>query len=182
MKLTTDMKQALIIIDVQEGFFSDKTNPVFNEYILIENINKLIENFRKRNEPIIFVRHTEAEGEELQSAEWQVYSKLNFKSEDYFINKTTPDSFLDTDLLDILNRNKVSSIVITGLQSEYCIDTACRSAFGKKIKTVLVSDAHSTYDNSIMKANEIINYHNKIIGRWFATLQQTNEIIDKNYC
>lgn len=75
----------------------------------------------------------------------------------------------------------MSSIVITGLQTDYCIDTTCRSAFGKKITTVLVSDAHSTYDNSTMKAIEIVNYHNRIIGRWFATLQQTNEIIDKDY-
>lgn len=173
------MKQALIIIDVQEAFFSDKTNPIFNENMLIENINNLIEIFRKRNELIIFVRHTEAEELKKESMKWQVCSKLNFKLEDNFINKATPDSFLDTDLMDILNKNKVFSIVITGLQTDYCIDSTCKSTFGRKIETVLVSDAHSTYNNAFMKANKIIAYHNQIIGKWFATLQETDAIIEK---
>ena len=66
---------------------------------------------------------------------------------------------------------------ITGLQTDYCIDTTCRSAFAKKYNTILVHDAHSTYDNDFMKAEEIIRYHHKIIGRWFAKLQSTEEIL-----
>lgn len=173
------MKEALLIIDVQEGFFADAENPVFKEAPLIENINKLIGKFRKNNNPIIFIRHTEEDGEELEknSKKWQIYSKIDTKKLDFFIDKTTPDSFLDTDLFHTLKENEVSTIVIAGLQTDYCIDTTCRSAFGKKINIILASDAHSTYDNSFMKANKIIAYHNRIIGRWFATLKSTREII-----
>lgn len=169
----------LIIIDVQEGFFADKNNPVHDEEILIDNINSLIKFFRAKNLSVVFVRHTENKGQELEkdSKAWQIYSKIDAVENDIYIDKTTPDSFLDTPLRDIIKKLNINTIVIAGLQTDYCIDTTCRSAFGKKIDTILVKDAHSTYDNSFMKASEIIDYHNKIIGRWFAHLKTTKEIV-----
>ncbi|MCK9208146.1 MAG: cysteine hydrolase [Salinivirgaceae bacterium] len=170
-----NMNEALIVIDCQEGFFSDPNYLVYNEAKLIQNINALIDHFRKNNKPIIFVRHID---EDLikGTGPWKVYSKIHSKPDDIYIDKTTPDSFLETDLLSILKSKKIDSIVIAGLQTDYCIDTTCRSAFGKNIPAILVSDAHSTYDNSFMKADKIIEYHNKIIGRWFAKLKTTEEI------
>lgn len=172
------MKQALLIIDVQEGFFFDKNCPIYKEDFLTDNINKLIEKFRKTREPIVFILHTDKEELIKGNREWQVYAKINSEQSDYFVDKTTPDSFLNTDLMAVLEKNKIDRIIVAGLQTDYCIDTTCRSAYGKNIKTILVSDAHSTYDNSFMDAPEIIAYHNKLIGSWFAILKQTNEIIN----
>lgn len=178
-KISSTMNEALIVIDVQEGFFSIPNYPVYNENKLINNINQLIDSFRKQGKPIIFVRHTD---EDLVNGTkpWQVYSKVHSQSDDIYVNKTTPDSFYKTDLLKVLKANNIDSIVIVGLQTDYCIDATCKSAFGKEIPSILASDGHSTYDNSFMTANRIIDYHNKIIGRWFATLKTTNEIIN-NY-
>jgi len=170
------MNDALVVIDVQEGFFSDPNYPVYNENHLINNINKLIDFFRKQDKPIIFVRHID---EDLirGTTSWDVYSEIHTKPVDIYVDKTTPDSFFKTDLLNVLSTKSINSMVIAGLQTEYCIDATCKSAFGKNIQTVLASDAHSTYDNSFMKAGKIIDYHNKIIGRWFAKLKTTEEII-----
>jgi len=171
-----NMNEALIIIDVQEGFFTDPNYPIYNENKLINNINSLIDYFRNMNRPIIFVRHIDEDlvkGTKL----WEVYSKVHSNPDDIYIDKTTPDSFFKTDLLNILKANNIDSIIVVGLQTEYCIDTTCKSAFGKNIPTILVSDGDSTYDNSLMKADKIIEYHNKKIGRLFAKLKTTEEII-----
>lgn len=172
------MNQALLIIDVQNGFFSNPEEPVYNENHLINNINRLINSFRKQGKPVIFARHLE---EDLVrgTKPWEVYSQVHAKPEDIYIDKTTPDSFLNTDLQQILKDLNIQSLVIAGLQTDYCIDTTCRSAFGKGIPVILASDGHSTYDNSFMKAAKIIEYHNKIIGRWFAQLKTTDKIIDQ---
>ena len=174
-----NMNEALIVIDVQEGFFSDPNYPVYNENKLISNINLLIDSFRKKGRPIIFVRHID---EDLVkgTVPWEVFSKVHSKPGDIYVDKTTPDSFYKTDLLSVLKANNIDSIVIVGLQTEYCIDTTCKSAFGKNIPVILVSDGHSTYDNSFMKADRIIEYYNKIIGRWFAKLKTTEEIINNH--
>lgn len=174
------MNEALIVIDVQEGFFSDPNYPVNNENNLIDNINQLIDSFRKKGKPIIFVRHIDEDlvkGTRL----WRVYSKIHSKSDDLYVDKTTPDSFFKTEFLNVLKMNNINSIVIAGLQTEYCIDATCKSAFGKGIQTVLASDAHSTYNNSFMKADKIIDYHNKIISRWFAKLKTADELLNTNH-
>ncbi len=172
------MNQALLIIDVQNGFFSNPEEPVYNETQLINNINGLIDSFRRLGKPIIFARHLD---EDLVKGTkpWEVYANVHSRPEDLYIDKTTPDSFLNTDLQKVLKDRNIQSLVIAGLQTDYCIDTTCRSAFGKGIPVILASDAHSTYDNSFMKADKIIEYHNKIIGRWFAQLKTTDEIINE---
>ena len=172
------MNDALLIIDVQNGFFSDPEEPVYHENQLIHNINQLIDSFRNKKKPVIFARHLD---EDLVKGTkpWEVFTKVHSKPEDIYIDKTTPDSFLNTDLLNVLKSHNIGSVVIAGLQTDYCIDTTCRSAFGKGIPAVLVSDAHSTYDNSFMTADKIIEYHNKIIGRWFAKLKTTDEIMNE---
>jgi len=171
-------REALLVIDMQEGFFSHPGEPVYRSTELVDNVNALIGEFRKRNCPVIFIRHTEEAGEELEegSKAWKVYHKLKQKRDDYYLDKETPDSFYRTTLASILQENKIDTLYITGLQTDYCIDTTCRSAFAKNYHTILVQDAHSTYNNAFMKAAEIIEYHQKIIGRWFAALQSTKEI------
>lgn len=146
---------------------------------MISNVNELIEVFREHELPIIFVRHND---EDLvrDTKPWEVLSGVDSRKDDIYVDKTTPDSFYKTNLLNVLKKKNIDSIIIVGLQTDLCIDSTCKSAFGKEISTILVSDGHSTYDNSFMKAEKIIEYHNKIIGQWFAKLETTNEILD-NY-
>lgn len=170
------MSNALVIIDVQEGFFSDPDRPIYNEPHLIQNINQLIDYFRKQKTPIIFVRHMDEDFIKGTNP-WKIYSKVQSQANDVYVDKTTPDSFYKTELLSILKVNHIDSIVVAGLQTEYCIDATCKSAFGKSIPVLLVSDGHSTYGSPSMKAGKIIEYHNKILGRWFAKLKTTEEIL-----
>lgn len=127
---------------------------------------------------MIFARHID---EDLVKGTipWEVYTPVHAKPEDIYFDKTTPDSFFNTDLQHILTKRNILTLIITGLQTDYCIDTTCISAFGKGIPVVLASDAHSTYDNSFMEAAKIIEYPNKIIGRWFGVLKKTDEIIEE---
>src|SRR5699024_5524344 len=108
----TKMKNALLIIDMQEDFFAYPDEPIYNEKSLIAHINLLIKHFRTQNWPIIFIRH---EDEDLikDTTGWEVYEKVDAMPEDLYINKTTPDSFYQTELLDLLNQNAVEAITVT---------------------------------------------------------------------
>lgn len=59
--------------------------------------------------------------------------------------------------------------MITGVQSEICIDTTCRRAYSLGYDA-LVEDGHSTYDTTLLSAPQIIKHHNHIIGEWFPFL------------
>ena len=161
--------QALVVIDVQNIFFKDANSPLHKGGEVVENINTLIKNARQNNVPIIFVRH-DADYMKNGSFEWKVYDRIDARETDFYVEKKTPDSFYETDLQELLEREKIGEVFLCGFQTDFCIDTTCRSAFGKKIKAFLIEDAHSTFDTEFIKAEHIIKHHNKIIGSWFAEL------------
>jgi nicotinamidase-related amidase len=157
------------------------SNLVHNSVELVENLNKLIAKFRSASEPVVFVRHNEADEDGLNfgSDRWAVCSQLDAREDDIYVEKTHADSFYRTNLAEVLESLNVNSLVLAGLQTDFCVDSTCRSAFGRGYETTLVSDAHSTYDNQFMTAAETIAYHTNLIGGRFATLKATREIIAK---
>jgi nicotinamidase-related amidase len=167
--------KALLVIDVQEGLFADENIPVFNGERLLNNIGELIAKARKTNVPIIFVRHGD-DFLQFGTDSWHVHKNLDSRENDIYVNKKTPDSFLDTNLLEALKLENIDKVFICGLQTEFCVDTTCRSAFSKKLEIVLVEDAHSTYDSAILNAEQIIDHHNGIIGGSFAKLSLTKDV------
>ena len=57
----------------------------------------------------------------------------------------------------------VKELLITGLQTEYCVDTACRAALSHGYDVVLVEDGHSTGDADL-PAEEIVRHHNALLA------------------
>lgn len=97
-------------------------------------------------------------------------------ADDITIYKRTPDSFFNTKLLEIIKELSIKNIYIAGNQSDYCIDTTCKSAFSKGLRVVLAKDCHSTWDLGTLTAIEIIEHHNNILKDWFVILKDSNEI------
>ncbi len=91
--------------------------------------------------------------------------------------KHHPDAFQDTDLHQILTSKGVTNLVITGIQTEYCIDTTCRRAYSLGYDVILVEDGHSTWDSDALEAPQIIAHHNNVLGSWFVELQKAAEIV-----
>ena len=170
-------KTALLVIDVQEGIVHDPYFPMWKTEELIERINRLIDAHHHRHQPVIFIRHTEGEGSPLQegSPGWQLDHRLHRNPSDVILNKTTPDSFHQTELLARLASDKVTDVTVCGLQTDFCVDTTTRSAFSHGLPVTLIHDAHSTCDSENLTASDIIAHHNRILGSWFASLKTTDE-------
>ena len=73
-------------------------------------------------------------------------------------------SFYKTGLDERLRAAGIDRLVIAGLQSEFCIDTACRVAQSLGYRVTLAGDAHSTMDSLVIKAGEIIRHHNYVLS------------------
>jgi hypothetical protein len=43
-------------------------------------------------------------------------------------------------------------------------------------KSVLVSDAHSTFDNKMLNSEQIVKHHNALLGGRFAQLRAESEV------
>jgi nicotinamidase-related amidase len=174
------MKKALVIIDMQIMPFIWKNyggKPLYNEDVLISKTKILIQKARKADAPIYYVMYTErgeslrAEGQPL----WQVHPELTQQDKDKLILKFYADSFLKTDLSSQLHEKDIKDIVLCGVQTEFCVDTTCKSAFSHGFNVELVSDCHSTFDSDLLIADQIIAHHNHILSQ-FAQIKPATDI------
>jgi nicotinamidase-related amidase len=169
---------ALIVIDVQTGLFGVFDTP-YKDEALIETINGLIGKARLSDTPIFLVQHN-GEGKDSPLSPntdgWEIHPALKIEKEDLYIQKDHPDSFQDTQLEKELSSRGIRRLVITGLQTEYCIDTTCRRAYSLGYEVILIENGHSTYDTEHLRADQIINHHNQVLGSWFVTLEKSTEV------
>lgn len=165
-------ENALLVIDMQQGLFRGPALPHLADTIL-SNICLLIEKARQAQVPVFFVRHTGPDDSSFsaQSPLTQLIPEMGVNAEhDVVFVKKYPSCFRDTSLQLQLGKRGIKQLVIAGMKTEFCVDTTCRAAPGLGFRTVLISDAHTTMDNSYLSANEIINHHNVTLAGPFVTL------------
>ena len=135
---------ALLVIDVQEGLFNKK-NKVFNEDLLLQNINNLIEKSRENGIPIIFIRHTNKSFLLENSVDWQLHPSLRVKSDDLCLNKEHSSIFKEKSIKKELANLGIKTLIITGLVTNGCIKAACLDGLSFGYQVILARDGHSTF-------------------------------------
>ncbi|MBZ9536980.1 isochorismatase family protein [Cytobacillus oceanisediminis] len=168
------MRQALIIIDMQEIFFNHPQNYLFNRNQLVQNINILIKQAHEKNIPVIFIQHTDPnEQDELFEGkdDWKLHQNLLFSSDDKIIRKSKWDAFYQTELLDYLKSKKIEQLIFAGVQTEFCLDTTIRAAYSLGFQNnLLFPNTQSTINGSVLQADDIINHHESIWNNRFLTV------------
>jgi nicotinamidase-related amidase len=154
------VKSALLVIDVQMAMCSDEY-VAFDIDRVVERINSVSHKARLAGAPVVFIQHEESEGLfAYGSAGWHLHTQLDVQPTDLRVRKTAPDSFHRTDLAELLAKHGIRRLIICGLQSEFCVDATVRRALALGYPVELLSDAHSTFDNSVLSAQQIIAHHN----------------------
>ncbi|HLI35778.1 MAG TPA: isochorismatase family protein [Streptosporangiaceae bacterium] len=81
--------------------------------------------------------------------------------------KRNADSFIGTDLDKRLRDLGVSRVVVTGLATEFCVDSTCRAALSRGYYLTLVEDGYSTPTpppDSRLSAEAIVARYNQVLG------------------
>jgi nicotinamidase-related amidase len=163
---------ALLIIDMQEGLFLDRENPIYEEKRLLETIGDLIGRAHSAGVPVFFIQQWGEKGHILEAGTpaWQIHHEIRPSDGDIIIRKHTPDSFHETNLQNELDVRGIRKLVITGIHTAYCVDTTCRRAYILGYDVVLVKDGHSTVDTDLLGAIKTIEHHNEVMGYRFADI------------
>lgn len=166
------MNTALLIIDAQTDLINAGA---WNADSVINHINRLITTARENKVPVIFIRDRRV------GPDGSVHSAINRDAQDSTLEKSYCDSFKDTNLQQHLIEQGINRLIVAGLQSEYCIDTSCRRAISLGYQVVLAGDAHTTFDNGIVEAPQIIAHHNHVLnmllaGDQYVLVMDTNDI------
>ncbi|MGN6515833.1 MAG: cysteine hydrolase family protein [Rhizomicrobium sp.] len=171
------MTKALVVIDVQKGMF-DPNFPPYDGEAVVDRIAELIARARSASAPIFFVQH-HGEGEHpVQPGRpgFPFHHKLMPQPGDDVTVKRKSSAFHDTDFDAKLKRAGADHLVITGMQSEYCITSAIRGAYERGYSLTLASDAHSTGDTKAAKAKDIIAIINNTTRGSFGKVLPAAEI------
>ncbi|WP_068717833.1 cysteine hydrolase family protein [Vibrio tritonius] len=156
------MKIALLVIDVQQALF-DTTPKPYKALEVVEYINQLCNWARESSYPVIYIQHEEQELE-VDTPQWQLYEALQPQTDDLFVRKTTPDSFLGTNLQELLQEQGVDRLIICGYATDFCVDTTTRRAAGLGYPILLASDAHTTHDKPHALGANIRQHHNQTLS------------------
>jgi nicotinamidase-related amidase len=175
------MKTALLVIDVQVGIVD--YFQAYNKGQVLANINDLLTRARAGRIPVIYVRHEGGKGDPLEAHTegWAIHQRIAPVDGEPIVDKQSCSSFYETPLRAMLEEKGISHLIVTGCQTEYCIDTACRHATTLGYDVTLAGDAHTTIDNDLLKAEQIIAHHNNALngfssGKYTVTVKPAGEI------
>jgi len=134
---------ALLVIDVQNGV----VDGAHQREAVVANIRSLVEKARNTAVPVVWVQHS---GENLErgSDGWRIVPELDPGAAEPLVEKSYGDSFEDTSLESTLAGLGAGRLLVVGAETDACIRSTLHGALVRGYDTTLVSDAHTTQDNS----------------------------------
>ena len=174
--MSAETKTALLLIDIQQGMFGPE-EVCHQPDALLARASDLLARARAAGVPVFHVQHCE-EGGPLapKSAAWQIRPEVAPRAGEPVTEKWACSSFYNTGLDERLRAAGIGRLVIAGLQTEFCIDTACRVAQSLGYAVTLADDAHSTMDSPALKADQIIRHHNRVLSGILERVAPAGEI------
>jgi nicotinamidase-related amidase len=144
------MKTALLVIDIQKDYFPGGKYPLVNPLEAAKKAYMLLQCFREHGGMHVHIQHISLKpnatffirgdsGSDIHDA------VTHFEGEP-IVYKHEPNSFLNTNLLDLLKSWEVERVVITGMMTHMCVDATARAASDLGFQVVIAEDACATRD------------------------------------
>jgi nicotinamidase-related amidase len=166
---------ALLVIDVQNGVVEGG----HERDAVVANVGSLVDKARQEEVPVVWVQHS-SEALAKGSDNWRIIPELAPDDAEPLVDKSYPDSFEETALESVLSGLGVGRLVVVGAQTDECIRSTLHGAIVRGYDATLVSDAHTTEDQSewgapppdkvIAHTNLYWTYH-KAPGRTAGTVE-----------
>jgi len=134
---------ALLVIDVQNG----AVKGAYARDAVVANVGTLVAKARKERVPIVWVQHND-QGLVRGTDDWRIVPELTPRAAEPLVEKSYGDSFEDTSLETVLSGLGVGRLLVVGAQTDACIRSTLHGALARGYDATLVSDAHTTEDQS----------------------------------
>lgn len=151
------MREALLIIDVQNDYFPGGTCELFHAYEAEKKIQSLIKESRTQERPIIYIQHINPPDDTFfleNTYGCGISERIKPLADDKVIVKYYPNSFHETELDSYLKEKGIKKLIVCGMMTHMCVDTTVRAAMDYGYEVELVADGCATMDLEI--SGEII--------------------------
>jgi nicotinamidase-related amidase len=134
---------ALIVVDVQNGVVEGN----YERDSVVANVGSLVDKARRERVPVVWVQHSD-DGLARGSDQWRIVPELTPDEAEPLVEKNYGDSFEATNMETVLSGLGVGRLVVVGAQTDACIRSTLHGAFVRGYDATLVSDAHTTEDQT----------------------------------
>ena len=143
-------KRAVIAIDIQNEYFPGGKLELVGISEASDKASRVLDHARQTGDLVIHVRH-EAQTPDAPvftpgSDGVKIHSCVQPLNDETVIVKNYPNSFRNTALQDILQKEGVTDVVLVGAMSHMCIDATARASADLGYQTTVVHDACATRD------------------------------------
>jgi nicotinamidase-related amidase len=155
-------KQALLIIDMVRDYFRPEANYPITPlaWEIVEPINALIREFRKRGLPVIFSTDSFNENDFIFTGRMHPHSlsgtpgaelldALDRQETDLWLPKPRFSAFFGTGLETSLRAQGVTLCAVAGIATNFCVLTTAMDALCHDFKAVLLEDCSAAFSREI---------------------------------
>jgi nicotinamidase-related amidase len=134
---------ALLVVDVQKGVVEE----AHERDAVVANVGSLVEKARREQVPVVWIQHSD-EHLVRGSDSWRIVPELAPGNAEPLVEKSYGDAFEDTSLETVLSGLAVGRLFVVGAETDACVRSTLHGAFVRGYDTTLVSDAHTTADQT----------------------------------
>ncbi|MES2129150.1 MAG: cysteine hydrolase family protein [Pseudomonadota bacterium] len=180
------MKRALIVIDVQNEYFSGKLRVTYPDpHTSLANIGRAMDVAREAAIPVLVVQHTAPAGAPIfdkGTAAWELHEVVRQRAHDHYVEKAKASVFAGTDVHAWLRENGIDTLTIAGYMTQNCNASTIYQAMHDGYAVEMLSDATGAvpYTNAAgsASAEEIHRVISVIFHSNFAAVTSTQAWID----
>ena len=165
----------LLVIDIQKGITDSR---LFNFDEFIDNTSRIIQAARDNQIEVIYFQHDDGPGTvfSIGDEEFEIAEQVHAREGAKIFTKNIKSCFGNKDFTDYVKDE--NTLMIVGLQTNFCIDATVKSAFERGYKVIVPQGANSTFDNDYMSGEETYKYYNDMMWpKRFATCVSVDEAI-----
>ncbi|MDH6237804.1 cysteine hydrolase family protein [Cryobacterium sp. CG_9.6] len=144
------MTRALIIIDIQRDYFAGGALPLVEPDAAATAAHAVLESFRASGEPVVHIFHVATDPAATfflpGTPGIEIHPLVTPLDGEIVLEKHQPNSFIGTDLANVLANTGADELVVVGMMSSMCVDSTVRAAAEHGFTVTVVHDACAAPD------------------------------------
>lgn len=157
------MKTALLLVEIQNDYFPSGRMPIEKSTYVAAKAKQLLQAYRAREWPVIHVQHISTRSNDTyflpctKGAEF--HPDFQPAKGEKIIKKHYPNSFRDTNLMQIISKNKINHLTVCGMMTHNAIDATIKAAYDNGLLCTVLHDACAakdvTFNDAIIPAQSV---------------------------
>jgi nicotinamidase-related amidase len=175
---------ALLLIDIQDSFKMGERWARRGNRDFEANVSRLLGTWREAGLPLFFIIHTDPDaGFRPGDPEFKLMDFLGRREDEPLLTKNTRNSFTSTNLKERLDALGIRRLVMTGIQTEQCVETTTRIAADLGYEVDFVTDATQTFPiadpltGREMPTEAIVERTEFVLRGRFARIVRTTDLV-----